>query len=129
MAAQKPVRTHGGLEALQEREAVLAELLARPASRFEQPFAAFLVLDRLGAEVERDQEVVGVAEHARAAELTQELDALERLGPTLRDVAERDDQVGPAILQIGECCAERNRVSVHVGEEGNPHSAELMGRA
>ena len=129
MAAQKPVRTHGGLEALQEREAVLAELLARPASRFEQPFAAFLVLDRLGAEVESDQEVVGVAEHARAVELAQELDALERLGPTLRDVAERDDQVRPAILQIGECCAERNRVSVHVGEEGNPHSAELMGTA
>ena len=129
MAAQKPVRTHGGLEALQEREAVLAELLARPASRFEQPFAAFLVLDRLRAEIEGEEKVLRVSTDAWTAELTQELGALERLGPTLRDVAERDDQVGPAILQIGECCAERNRVSVHVGEEGNPHSAELMGTA
>lgn len=86
----------------------------------------FLILDRLGAEVERDQEVVGVAEHTLTAELTQELDALERLRAALRDVAEGDDQVGPAILQVGERGAECDRVSVHVGEKGNPHSGELM---
>ena len=78
------------------------------------------------AKIEGEEKVLRVPSHTRTAELTQELDALERLRPALGNVAEGDDQVGPAILQVGERRAERDRVSVHVGEKGNSHSAELM---
>jgi hypothetical protein len=126
VTAQDASGTDGGLEALEECEAVFAELLARPTGPFEESFALFLILDRLGAEIECEKKVLRVSTDTRTAELTQELDALTRLRPALRDIAEGDDQVGPAVLQVGECCAERDSVSVHVGDESDPHSAELM---
>ena len=79
--------------------------------------------DLLVAEVEGHQEVVGVAINARTAELPQQLDALARLWATLRDVAERNDQVRLATcLQVGESRAECDGVAVHVGEEGDAHT-------
>ena len=86
---------------------------------------ALPVLHRLRPELEREEKVVGVAEDAGAIELTQQVDALLRLRPALRDVAERDDQVNVVALDVGERSAKRNGVPVHVGEEGDPHSAEL----
>ena len=80
----------------------------------------------LAPEVEGDEEVVGIAVDARAVELAQKVDALERLRAALGDVAERDDQVGPLTLQIVEDGAKRNGVAVHVGDKRDPHSAELM---
>ena len=47
----------------------------------------------------------------------------EWLRPALRDVPERDDQIRLVVLQVGERGAERDGVSVHVGEEGDPHIA------
>ena len=88
---------------------------------------AFVVLDRLVAEVEREQEVVGVSEDARAAELAQQLDAFLRLRAALGDVTERDDQVDVVAFDVGKRSAERDGVAVHVGEERDPHSAELTG--
>ena len=126
MAAEEPSRAHCRLEALEKREPVLSELLPRPARRLEQTSEVLLVLDRLGTDVERQEEAVRVAEHARTVELAQELDALERLRSSLRDVAERDDQVRPAVLQIGERSPESDGVAVHVGEESDAHSAQLM---
>ena len=107
------------LEAAQELEAVLAELLLRPARCPEQ---ALDILRLLRAEVEREQELIRVAEDAGAAELLQQLDALARLRPALRDVAERDDQIGLTILQVGEGGAEGDGVAVHVAEEGDSHT-------
>ena len=87
--------------------------------------SALFVFHRLRPEVEREEKVVGVAEDARATELAQQVDALSRLRPTLGDVAQRDDQVDVVTLDVGECGAESDGVPVHVGEEGDPHSAEL----
>jgi hypothetical protein len=86
---------------------------------------ALLVFHGLRPEIEREEKVVGVAEDARATELAQQVDALLRLRPALGDVAERDDQVNVAAFDVGERSAECNCVPVHVGEEGDPHSAEL----
>jgi hypothetical protein len=65
------------------------------------------------------------AEDARATELAQQLDALLGLWSALSDVAERDDQVDVVTRDVGERSTERGGVPVHVGEEGDAHSAEL----
>ena len=108
-------------EAAQEVEPVVTELLTRPARRVEQALATLLVLDRLGAEIERDEEVVGVAVHTRTTELAQDVDTLARLRPALCDIAERDDQVdifAPDVLEDG---AEGDGIAVHVRDEGDAH--------
>ena len=102
-------------------------MLARPTSGLEQPFLSLLVLHRLVAEIEGEEEVVRVPEDARAAELAQQLDALARLRPALRNVAQADDQVDIALLQIGERCTEGDRIAVHVGKECDSHPGELTG--
>ena len=84
-----------------------------------------LLADLLVTEVERHEEVIRVAVGAGTAELAQEIDALARLRAALRDVAERDDQIGFMTLQIGERGAERDGVAVHVGDEGDPHTGTL----
>jgi len=76
-------------------------------------------------DLERDEKVVGVPEDARATELAQQIDALPGLRPALGDVAQRDDQVDVVTFDVGERGAESDGVRVHVGEEGDPHSAEL----
>ena len=86
---------------------------------------ALVVFHGLCTEIERDEVVVGVPVDARAAELAQQVDTFPRLRPALGDVAERDDQVDVVSLDVGERCAERDGIPVHVGEEGDPHSAEL----
>ena len=88
-------------------------------------FSALFVFHRLRPEIEREEKIVGVSEDAGAAELAQQVDALLRLRPALRNVAERDDQVDVVALDVGERRAERNGVPVHVGEEGDSHFAEL----
>ena len=121
VAAEHTPRLHGWSEAPQEREAVVAELLARPVRGLEHALVGLLV-----AEVERDEEVIRVPVDAWAAELLQQLDALARLRASLRDVPEREDQVRLTTrLQIGEGGAERDRVPVHVGEEGDAHTGTL----
>ena len=120
VAAQHPSCLHRRLEAAQKLETVRSELLLRPACSVEQALQLLRILHRLGAEIEREQKLVRVAEHARAVELTQQLDALARLRAALRDVAEGDDQVGLTVLQIGQGSAERAGVAVHVGEECDP---------
>lgn len=129
MTAEQRADRNGRLERAQESETVVSELLARPARRLEKPLTPILVLDRLRlrAELESQQEVVRVAEDARARELADQVDALGRLRPALCDVAERDDQVRLPSLEIGERRSERDRVAVHVGEQGDPHWAELTG--
>ena len=87
--------------------------------------SALFVFHRLRPEIEREEKVVGVAEDAGATELAQQVDALLRLRPALGDVAERDDQVNVVALDVGERRTESNGVPVHVGDEGDPHSAEL----
>ena len=82
---------------------------------------------RFDAEVESNQEVIRIAVDARATELLQQLDALPRLRAALRDVAERDDQIRLTGLQIGERSAEGDRVAVHVRDECDSHSEQLMG--
>lgn len=86
VAAEHASRLHGRLEAAEEVEPVRAELLLRPARRVEEALQLLGIVDGLGAEVEREHKLVGIAEHARAGELAQQLDALARLRPTLRDV-------------------------------------------
>ena len=110
------------LEAAQEREPLLAELLPRPFRRRQK---AVDVLGLLRAEIEREQELVGVPEDARALELLQQLDALARLRPALCDVAERDDQIRLALLQIRERSTECDGVPMHVREEGDSHTGTL----
>ena len=110
-------------ETTQEREVGLAELLPRPLSDLEQP-PTLVLADRLGGDVQREQELVGVPEDAAARQLLQQLDALDRLRPALGDVAERDDQVGLYTLDVRERGAERDSVSVHVREKGHSHPAE-----
>lgn len=122
MAAENSSRVDRRLEALQEREAVVAQLLARPLRSFE-----LLLGNRFAAEVEGNQEVVRIAVDARASELLEQLDTLPRLRASLRDVAERDDQIRLMGLQIGERGTEGDRVAVHVREEGDSHSEQLMG--
>ena len=113
---------HGRAEAAQELEPVLTQLSARPVGGRQQ---ALDVVGFLGAQVQREQELVRVAEHARAAELLEQLDALARLWPSLGDVSERNDQLGAATLQIRERSSEGDGVSVHVGEEGDAHTGTL----
>ena len=113
---------HGRLEAPQELEPLLAELLARPMGGGE-----LLLRDLLLTKVQGDEEVVGVAVDAGTPELAQEIDAFERLRSALGDVAERDDQVGLVTLQVGERSAEADRVAVHVGDECDPHSPDSTG--
>lgn len=120
VAAQHAAGLHGRLEATQELEPVLAELLARPLRGLDHAVVRLLV-----AEVEGDEDVVGVPVHARAAEILEELDALARLRTALCNVAERDDQVWLALLQVRECSAERDGVPVHVGDEGDAHTGTL----
>jgi len=122
MAAEDATGRDGRLEATEEREPILAELLPRPCSGRQE---AVDVLGLLRAEVEREQELVGVPEDARALELLQQLDALARLRTALRDVAERDDQIRFAPLQIRERGAECDGVPVHVREESGSHTGTL----
>jgi hypothetical protein len=122
VAAEDPAGAHRRLEALEELQPVLPELLAGPLRGRDQSLD---VLRLFGAEVERKQELVRVPEDARTAELLQQRDALARLRPSLRDVAQRDDQVGLSTLQVGKCSAERDGVAVHVGEEGDAHTGTL----
>lgn len=122
MAAEHTTGSDRRLETAEELEPVLAELLARPAPRLEQPLD---VLGLLGAEVERQQELIRVAEHARTADLAQEIDAFAWLRASLRDVAEGDDQVGIVVLQIDERGAKCDGVAVHVGEESDAHTGTL----
>jgi hypothetical protein len=114
------------LERAQEGEALVAELLLRPPSDLQQP-SPFLLVDRLRVDVEGQQEFVGVSEDTGAAELLEELDALDWLRPTLGDVAERNDQVRLYVLDVRDRGAERDAVPVHVGEEGDSHAAEITG--
>ncbi len=93
--------------------------------RGEKALTLILLFDLLRAEVQRQQIVVGVAVHARAVELLQQVDALARLGTALRDVSEGDDQARVAFLQIGENRSERSGVAVHVGDETDSHPLEL----
>ena len=127
MAAEDPLDLDRRLEAAEELEPFRAELLLRPAGRLEQPFLSLLVLDRLVAEIEGQEEIVRVPEDARAVELAQQLDAFERLRPALRDVAQADDQVDVMLLQIGERRTEGDRIAVHVGKECDSHPGELTG--
>ena len=122
MAAEDATGRDGRLEATEEREPILAELLPRPCSRGQE---AVDVLGLLRAEVEREQELVGVPEDARALELLQQLDALARLRTALRDVSQRDDQIRFAPLQIRERGAESDGVPVHVREESGSHTGTL----
>lgn len=75
--------------------------------------------------IECEQKLVRVPGDTRTIELAQQVDAFLRLRAALGDVAERDDQVDVVPLDVGERCAERNGVSVHVREESGAHSAEL----
>src|ERR671936_612782 len=120
MTAEQRTGMHRRLEAAEKLEPVLAELLARPMRRRELLLGHLLV-----AEVERNEEVVGVAVDARTAELAQEVDALDRLRAALRDVAERDDQVGLEPLQVAERRAKCDGVAVHVRDEGDAHRGTL----
>jgi len=126
VAAEHPPCLHRRLEAAQELETLHSELLLRPARGVEQPLQLLRIVDGLRPKIERQEELVRVAEHARAVELAQQLDAFARLRTALRNVAEGDDQVWFAILQIGEGSTEREGVAVHVGEECDPHSGQLM---
>lgn len=130
VTAQQRADLDGRLETAQEGKPLLPELLARPARRLEEPLDAILVVDRLRlrAEVEGQQEVIRVAEDARALELAQEVDALGRLRAALRDVAEGDDQARLPTLKVRKSGAERDRVAVHVRDEGDAHEGELTGR-
>ena len=127
VAAEDLLDVDRRLEAAEKLETFGAKLFARPASGFEQTLLSLLVLDRLVAEVEGQEEVVRVPEHAWAVELTQQLDALERLRPALRDIAEGNDQVDVVLLQIGESRPEGDCIAVHVGEKRDSHSTELTG--
>ena len=120
VATEHAARAHRRLEGAQKGEPFLPELLARPVRRLEDALVGFLV-----PEVQGYENVVGVPVHARTPELLQELHAFARLRATLRDVAECDDQIGLISLQIRECFAERNGISVHVGEEGDAHTGTL----
>jgi hypothetical protein len=126
VAAEKVVDLDAGLEAAEELQPLLAELLSRPACRLKQPLALLLVLDLLMAKVEGEQEFLSVPQHTWAPQLTKELNALDGLGPALGDVAERDDQVRLFSREVHERGAEGNGVSVHVGEERHSHGRELM---
>ena len=125
MATEDVACSHGRVEALQKSQPLFAELLARPAGGIEESFSVLLVFHRVGAEIEGEEKVVGVAEDTRATEPAQQVDALLRLRTALGDVAERDDQVDVVARDVGERSAERNCIPVHVGEEGDSHSAEL----
>ncbi len=118
----------GRLEPLQELEAVVAQLVARPAADLEYPLGV-LGVHRLGlgAEVERKHELVRVPEDAGAVELPQELDALDRLRAALGDVPERDDQIRLDTLDVRERRAKGDGVAVHVGEESDAHAADTTG--
>jgi hypothetical protein len=70
------------------------------------------------ARIERQQEVVRVPHHCRAAEVAEQLEALGRLWPCLGVVSEADDVVDVPRAQIREHRAERDGVPVDVGEEG-----------
>ena len=125
MTAENASGADGGLEAFKGCEAVLAELLARPTGSFEQLFPLGLVLLRVRTQIEREEKVLGVPPDTRAPEFAQQLHALARLRSSLRDVPERDDQIGLAVLQIGERSPESDGVAVHVRDEGDAHSAQL----
>ena len=127
MAAEDPLDFDRRVEAAEELEPFRAELFLRPPCRLEQPFLSLLVLDRLVAEIEGQDEVVRVPEDARAVELAQQLDAFERLRPSLRDVTQADDQVDVALLQIGERRTEGDCIAVHVRKECDSHPGELTG--
>lgn len=121
VAAEHTSCSHGRREAAQEPKAVLAELFARPVRGLQDALVGLFA-----AEVERHENVIRIPVDARTPQLLQELDALARLRTTLRDVAERDDQVGPAtFFQVGERCTERDGIAVHVGEEGDAHTGTL----
>src|SRR3954470_24103809 len=74
------------LEGTEEREPLVAELLARP---FRGRQEAVDVLGLLRAEIEREQELVGVPEDARALELLEQFDALARLRKASQPTASR----------------------------------------
>jgi hypothetical protein len=49
-----------------------------------------------------------------------ELEALDRLRPALRDVAQRDDRIGAAPGDVVERRAQADGVAVRVGDERDP---------
>lgn len=127
MAAEQPADFNRRLEPTKKRQPVFADLLARPAQCLQHSVALLLVVDLLGAEIERDKKVVGVSAGALTTELTEKLHALTRLRSALGDVAQRDDQVDVLAFNVRERSSERNRIAVHIREEGGSHPAELMG--
>jgi len=126
VATEKIADLDRGLEAAKEVQPLLAELFSRPARGLEQLLAPLFVLDGLRAEVESEEELLGVPEHARTVQLSQQVDALERLGPALGDVPEGDDPIRGRPLDVVERRAKRDRVAVHVREEGDSHAADPM---
>ena len=120
VAAEHAACLHGRGEAAQEREAILAELRARPVRCLEHALVGLFV-----AELERNEKVIRVPVDARTSKLLQQRNAFARLRPALGDVAERDDQVGLDVLQVGQSGAEGDGVAVHVGEEGDAHTGTL----
>ena len=101
------------LERLDVREPVRAELLARPLADGEQSLGR-----RFLAGVRVEHEGVRVAEHNRAVEPAEERDDLGGLGAALDRVAEADDLIDRSALEVLQHRPERDRVAVHVGDEG-----------
>src|SRR5919197_3601601 len=95
MSAAVELNPHRRLEAAQDVEPFATELFLRPAANRKEARQLLLVqVARLRrAWIEGEEKLVRVAEDAAAAELTQSVDALRRLRPALRDVAEADDLV------------------------------------
>jgi hypothetical protein len=79
---------------------------------------------RLAAELAGDHEGVGVADHRLATERGEPVEHLCRLGAALGNVAEADDAVDSDPLDVVDDRAERDVVSVLVGDERDPRHAQ-----
>jgi hypothetical protein len=71
--------------------------------------------------LQRQQALVGVAEHARPAELAQAVENLGWLRTALGDVTEANNLVEPLAFEALNEGLERDRIAVHIRDDPDPH--------
>src|SRR5204862_3602370 len=67
------------------------------------------------------QQLVGVADDARPAELTDTVDHLPRLAAAECEVATVEDALNAAALDVSSNCVERTEVAMDVGDDRKAH--------
>ena len=99
-------------------------LLSPPTDREQPRKSVFIKL--LRPWIERQEELIGIAEDASPTELAEPVDGLDRLRTTLRDVPEANDLVEFVAHDLRDHRVEADGVAVQVGHERDAHASAVL---